>query len=59
MRRTLALFAVIFTLWGCTKSQDPPKDDPKDSPAETKVETYKVTSQEVTSSIDATGKHST
>lgn len=55
MRRTLALFAVIFTLWGCTKSQDPPKDNPKDSPAETKVETYKVTSQEVTSSIDATG----
>jgi len=59
MKRTFALFAVICVLWGCTKSQEPPKDnpkdDPRDKPAEMKVETYKVTSQEVTSSIEATG----
>lgn len=59
MRRTIALFAVIFVLGGCTKSQhlseDNSKDNPKDKPAEMKVESYKVTSQEVTGSIEATG----
>lgn len=60
MKRTLLiLFVVVLALWGCTKSQDlskdSPKDPPGDKPVEMKVETYKVSCQEVTSSIDATG----
>lgn len=55
MRRTVALFAVIFLLLGCSKSQESSKDNPIDKPAQTKVETYKVSSQEVTSFIEATG----
>lgn len=55
MRRMSVLFMVFCVLWGCTKSQDSAKDYSKDSPAEMKVETYKVSSQEVTSSIEATG----
>jgi membrane fusion protein, heavy metal efflux system len=59
MRRIFVFFVIVFILWGCTKSQDSskenPKDYPKDNPAEAKVETYKVSSQEVTSSIEATG----
>jgi len=55
MRRLLALFAALCILWGCTKSQDSAKDSAKDEPIGTKIETYKVSSQEVTSSIEATG----
>ncbi len=55
MRRMVALLAVLCVLWGCTKSQDSAKDYPKDTPAEAKVETYKVSTQEVTSFIEATG----
>jgi cobalt-zinc-cadmium efflux system membrane fusion protein len=59
MRKAFVLFVVILTLWGCTKSQEPAKDNPKnyskDNPTGMKVETYKVSSQEVTSSIEATG----
>ena len=55
MRNVITLLAVICILWGCTKSQDPPKEDSKENTGETKVETYKVSSQEVTSSIEATG----
>ncbi len=62
MRKTLVvLLLVIFTLWGCTKSEAPasstdnPKNSAEDKPAEVRVETYKVSSQEVTSSIEATG----
>jgi len=55
MRRIFTVFAVLCVLWGCTKSQDSAKDYPKDTPAEMKVETYKVSSQEVTRFIEATG----
>lgn len=55
MRRTIVLFAVICLLWGCTKSQDHSKENSKDKPAAMKVETYKVSCQEVTSFIEATG----
>ena len=55
MRRMFALFVVLCIACGCTKSNDSAKDHPKDSPAATKIETYKVSSQEVTSFIEATG----
>ncbi len=55
MRKTFILFVVVFVLWGCTKSQDPPKDAAEGKSVETKIETYKVVCQEVTSSIEATG----
>jgi membrane fusion protein, heavy metal efflux system len=55
MRKTLTLFAILCILWGCTKSEDPGKAEPKEKPPEIKIETYKVSSQEVTSSIEATG----
>ena len=55
MRWIFTLFAVLCVLWGCTKSQDSAKDYPKDESAKMKVETYRVSSQEVTSSIEATG----
>ena len=55
MKRTVVLLVVIFLLWGCTKTQEPTKDDPKDKPGEMKIETYKVSSQEVSSYIEATG----
>lgn len=56
MRRIFALFVVVFcVLWGCSKSKDSAKDYPKNDPAELKIETYKVSSQEVTSFIEATG----
>jgi cobalt-zinc-cadmium efflux system membrane fusion protein len=55
MRRVFALFVAIFVLWGCAKSQEPSKDNPNGKPAEMNVETYKVSSQEVTSFIEATG----
>jgi len=54
MKRTAALFAVIFLLWGCTKTQEPSKEA-KDDAEYKKIETYKVSSQEVTSFIEATG----
>lgn len=56
MRRSVALLlTVVFLFWGCTKTRESSKGDSKEKPAETKVETYKVTSQEVTSFIEATG----
>jgi cobalt-zinc-cadmium efflux system membrane fusion protein len=51
MRRTVAFFVAIIVLWGCTESPKPAND----KPAEMKVQTYKVTAQEVTSFIEATG----
>jgi cobalt-zinc-cadmium efflux system membrane fusion protein len=51
MRRTAAFFVAICVLWGCTESPKPTTD----KPAEMKVQTYKVTTQEVTSFIEATG----
>lgn len=51
MRKMVFFFAVLLTLWGCTPLRDPVND----KPAEMKVETYKVTTQEVTSFIEATG----
>ena len=51
MRRTIAFVVAIGVLWGCTVS---PKSA-NDKPAEVKVQTYKVTTQEVTSFIEATG----
>ena len=55
MKRAVILLVAVCFLWGCTKTQDPSKEDSKNKPAEMKVETYKVTSQEVTSFIEATG----
>jgi len=54
MKRTVALLAVISLLWGCTKTQEPSKEV-KDDAEYKKVETYKVSSQEVTSFVEATG----
>jgi len=53
MKRAVVLLAAVCVLWGCTKTQEPSKEDPKR--AERRIETYKVTSQEVTSFIEATG----
>jgi cobalt-zinc-cadmium efflux system membrane fusion protein len=51
MRRTVAFFIAICVLWGCTESPKPASD----KAAEAKVQTYKVTTQEVTSFVEATG----
>jgi RND family efflux transporter MFP subunit len=56
MRKTGFFFAVLYALtalYGCTQSQPP--DPSKGKLAERKVETYKVTTQEVTNYIEATG----
>ncbi len=56
MRKTVIFVAVLYALsalYGCTQSQ--PQDHSKGKQAERKVETYKVTTQEVTRYIEATG----
>ena len=54
MKRAVALFVVIFLLFGCTKTKDPSKDTKQDPEYKT-IETYKVSTQEVSSYIEATG----
>ena len=54
MKRAVALFVVIFLLFGCTKTRDPSKEAKQDSEYK-KIETYKVSTQEVSSYIEATG----
>jgi cobalt-zinc-cadmium efflux system membrane fusion protein len=50
MRTILSLIAVAFLLAGCTSTQEA-----KEKPPEKKIQIYKVSSQEVSSSIQATG----
>jgi cobalt-zinc-cadmium efflux system membrane fusion protein len=48
------MLAILFLLWGCTKNQDSSKGN-EDSHSDRKMETCKVSSQEVSSYIEATG----
>jgi cobalt-zinc-cadmium efflux system membrane fusion protein len=50
MRTILSLIAVALLFAGCTSTQEA-----KEKPPEKKIQTYKVSSQEVSSSIQATG----
>jgi membrane fusion protein, heavy metal efflux system len=50
MRRIFLFLLIVCFLWGCAKSPEASQDIPPG-----KGETYKVTSQEVTRTIDATG----
>jgi len=54
MKGTVARFVVIFLLFGCAKTQEPSKGTGQDSEYK-KIEIYKVSTQEVSSYIEATG----